>query len=78
MKDTGNSCRYWCLKEAFTKATGVGIGNGLDNIEFHHVGWNDIFLNVDGKRLEDWRFWLLELGNSHSVSFHNLTQFDLL
>lgn len=60
--------RYWCLKEAFTKATGVGMGNVLDNVEFHHVGWKDIFVKVDGKRLEDWRFWLLELGNCHSVA----------
>lgn len=44
------------------------MGNRLDNVEFHHVGWKNIFVKVDGKRLKDWQFWLLELGNDHSVS----------
>ncbi|KAL3520890.1 hypothetical protein ACH5RR_019039 [Cinchona calisaya] len=60
--------RYWCLKEAFVKATGVGMGKRLDNVEFHHSCWNDIFVTVDGKEFKNWRFWLLELGENHLVS----------
>lgn len=60
--------RYWCLKEAYSKAIGVGVGSTLDTVEFHHTNWNDIFVKVDGNKLEDWRFWLLELGKDHSVA----------
>ncbi|XP_057789314.1 uncharacterized protein LOC131006158 [Salvia miltiorrhiza] len=60
--------RYWCLKEAFVKAIGSGVGHKLDDVEFHHVNWENIFVKVCGKELKDWKFWLLELGNNHSVS----------
>ncbi|KAL2525988.1 Alpha-aminoadipic semialdehyde dehydrogenase-phosphopantetheinyl transferase [Abeliophyllum distichum] len=59
--------RYWCLKEAFVKAMGTGIGYKLDDVEFHQTNWNNIFVKVDGKELKDWKFWLLELGRNHSV-----------
>lgn len=64
-----NLCRYWCLKEAFVKAMGTGVGYKLDDVEFHHMNWNNIFVEVAGKELKDWKFWLLDLGRNHSVSF---------
>uniref|UniRef100_A0A5B7AJU2 holo-[acyl-carrier-protein] synthase n=1 Tax=Davidia involucrata TaxID=16924 RepID=A0A5B7AJU2_DAVIN len=60
--------RYWCLKEAFVKAIGTGVGYRLDSVEFHHTSWTNLFVKVDGKELKDWRFWLFELGKRHSVS----------
>ncbi|XP_057979006.1 uncharacterized protein LOC131165337 isoform X3 [Malania oleifera] len=60
--------RYWCLKEAFVKAIGTGMWYRLDKIEFHHNRWSDIFVKIDGRELEDWKFWLSELGKGHWVS----------
>ncbi|KAA8539130.1 hypothetical protein F0562_025822 [Nyssa sinensis] len=60
--------RYWCLKEAFVKAIGTGVGYRLDSVEFHHTGWTNIFVKVDGKELKDWRFWIFELGKRHLAS----------
>ncbi|XP_058205684.1 uncharacterized protein LOC131319460 isoform X1 [Rhododendron vialii] len=60
--------RYWCVKEAFVKAIGTGVGYGLDSVEFHHTRWTNIFVKLDGKELKEWRFWLYELGKRHMVS----------
>ncbi|KAL2249322.1 L-aminoadipate-semialdehyde dehydrogenase-phosphopantetheinyl transferase-like [Sesamum indicum] len=60
--------RYWSLKESFVKAMGSGVGYKLDEVEFHHKSWDDIFVKVAGRKLKDWKFWLLELGQNHSVS----------
>ncbi|KAK6144630.1 hypothetical protein DH2020_021450 [Rehmannia glutinosa] len=60
--------RYWSLKEAFVKALGTGVGYKLDDVEFHHKNWENIFVKVAGEVLKDWKFWLLELGQNHSVS----------
>ncbi|KAL8533295.1 hypothetical protein ACS0TY_009621 [Phlomoides rotata] len=60
--------RYWCLKEAFVKAIGAGIGYKLDDVEFHHSNWDDIIVKVAGQELKDWKFWLFETGHRHSVS----------
>lgn len=62
-------CRYWCVKEAFVKAIGTGIGYRLNAVEFHHTRWTNIFVELDGKELKEWRFWLYELGKRHMVSF---------
>ncbi|PIN26643.1 Alpha-aminoadipic semialdehyde dehydrogenase-phosphopantetheinyl transferase [Handroanthus impetiginosus] len=59
--------RYWCLKEAFVKAMGSGVGYKLDDVEFHHTNWDNIFVKVAGKEMKDWKFWLLEIGQNHSV-----------
>ncbi|KAG6402194.1 hypothetical protein SASPL_139069 [Salvia splendens] len=59
---------YWCLKEAFVKAIGSGVGHKLDDVEFHHTSWENISVKVCGKELKDWRFWLLNLSNNHSVA----------
>ncbi|KAL6580832.1 hypothetical protein OROMI_006755 [Orobanche minor] len=61
-------CRYWCLKEAFVKAIGTGVGYELADVEFHHQSWNNISVKVVGKELKDWKFWLLQLGENHSVA----------
>lgn len=61
--------RYWCLKEAYVKATGSGLTYGLDNVEFHHNGWTNISVKIDGKAMPEWRFWLSELGKGHLVNY---------
>lgn len=63
--------RYWCLKEAFVKALGSGVGNRLDNVEFLHNNWTNIRVKLDGNELKDWKFWLLQLERRHSVSISN-------
>ncbi|XP_004307066.1 PREDICTED: L-aminoadipate-semialdehyde dehydrogenase-phosphopantetheinyl transferase-like [Fragaria vesca subsp. vesca] len=60
--------RYWCLKEAFVKATGSGLVDNLYKVEFHHSCWENISVNIEGKATREWRFWLLELGKNHLVS----------
>nr|XP_043633870.1 L-aminoadipate-semialdehyde dehydrogenase-phosphopantetheinyl transferase-like [Erigeron canadensis] len=60
--------RYWCLKEAFVKALGVGVGYKLDYVEFHHKDWTNIYVKVDGDTLKDWNFWLFELQGRHRVA----------
>ncbi|KAF8395620.1 hypothetical protein HHK36_019570 [Tetracentron sinense] len=60
--------QYWCLKEAFVKAIGAGLGYRLDKLEFRHTNWINISVHIDAEELRDWRFWLFELGNRHWVS----------
>ncbi|XP_037492951.1 L-aminoadipate-semialdehyde dehydrogenase-phosphopantetheinyl transferase isoform X2 [Jatropha curcas] len=60
--------RYWCLKEAYVKATGSGLVNGLDRVEFHHTNWRNIFVKIDGEPITEWRFWIFELQERHWVS----------
>ncbi|XP_078152268.1 uncharacterized protein LOC144547477 isoform X3 [Carex rostrata] len=57
--------RYWCLKEAYVKAIGAGLGFGLNRLEFHHNNWTDIYLCIDGIRSDNWRFFIFELENNH-------------
>ncbi|KAG9454960.1 hypothetical protein H6P81_007864 [Aristolochia fimbriata] len=57
--------RYWCMKEAYVKATGAGVGFRLDRLEFHHTNWVNISVYIDGKQSKVWRFWLLELEKGH-------------
>lgn len=60
--------RYWCVKEAFVKAIGTGVGYKLDCIEIHHKDWTSIHVKVYGKEMKGWKFWLFNLGRSHLVS----------
>ncbi|KAK4798004.1 hypothetical protein SAY86_030330 [Trapa natans] len=60
--------RYWCLKEAFVKAIGGGVAFDLRRLDFHHTNWKNIYVKIDGVILEDWKFWLQELGTSHCVA----------
>ncbi|GFZ11235.1 hypothetical protein Acr_22g0006330 [Actinidia rufa] len=64
--------RYWCLKEAFVKAIGTGVGYRLDSVEFHHTRGTNIFVKVDGKVLKEWRFWLYDLGKRHTRTVEQL------
>ena len=54
--------KIWCLKEAYVKAIGEGVGFGLQRID---VSLSDdgvlISVKVDGKALED-EGWSVELG----------------
>ncbi|CAN6348879.1 unnamed protein product [Urochloa humidicola] len=60
--------RYWCLKEAFVKAIGAGVGFGLHRLEFHHEHWTNISIHIDGQVSKKWRFWLFKLDEMHSAS----------
>jgi len=73
----GLFCRYWCLKEAFVKAIGAGLGFGLQRLEFHHSNWTNISVYIDGVKSRDWRFSLFELGKGHWVSALHLFSFPL-
>ncbi|XP_026424917.1 L-aminoadipate-semialdehyde dehydrogenase-phosphopantetheinyl transferase-like isoform X2 [Papaver somniferum] len=59
--------RYWCVKEAFVKATGDGLGFKLDRLEFHHTNWTNIFVKIDGEISREWTFLISELPKSHWV-----------
>uniref|UniRef100_G2XM46 holo-[acyl-carrier-protein] synthase n=1 Tax=Oryza brachyantha TaxID=4533 RepID=G2XM46_ORYBR len=59
---------YWCLKEAFVKATGAGVGFGLQRLEFHHTNWTDISLSIDGEEARKWRFWLFKIDEMYMAS----------
>lgn len=61
-------CRYWCLKEAYVKAIGSGLGYGLDKVEFHNTRWTNISVKINGEDMKEWGFWLFELGKRHWVS----------
>ncbi|WJX75279.1 hypothetical protein P8452_58827 [Trifolium repens] len=64
---------YWSLKEASVKATGSGLIEGLNKVEFSHSNWTNISAAMDGKVMALLRFWLTELGESHCETFF---QFD--
>ncbi|CAL1401519.1 unnamed protein product [Linum trigynum] len=60
--------RYWSLKEAYVKAIGSGLSNGIDRVEFRHNNWMNISVLIDGKRCKEWSFWLHELPKRHWLS----------
>ncbi|XP_068493924.1 phosphopantetheinyl transferase-like isoform X2 [Phaseolus vulgaris] len=60
--------RYWSLKEAYVKAIGSGLTEGLNKVEFSHTRWTNISAKVNGKVMTQWRFWLFELEDRHCVS----------
>lgn len=63
--------RYWCMKESYIKAVGVGLGFELQRAEFFFKDrnvWSDFAcLRLDGKERSDWCFHLFHLDNSHWV-----------
>ncbi|KAH9311021.1 hypothetical protein KI387_026056, partial [Taxus chinensis] len=63
--------RRWCLKEAYIKAVGIGLGYKLERLEFHypaHQIWSDVaYLRIDGIEQKDWQFSLYEFDNCHWV-----------
>ncbi|XP_042394023.1 L-aminoadipate-semialdehyde dehydrogenase-phosphopantetheinyl transferase-like isoform X1 [Zingiber officinale] len=60
--------RYWCLKEAFVKATGAGLGFGFHRLEFHHKNWTDISVYIDGIESREWKFSLYKIDERHWAS----------
>ncbi|KAL5731226.1 hypothetical protein ACHQM5_003975 [Ranunculus cassubicifolius] len=61
-------CRYWCLKEAFIKAIGSGLGFTLRRLEFKHSDWNNVVVFIDGVESREWEFSISGLGKNHFVS----------
>ncbi|GAQ91376.1 L-aminoadipate-semialdehyde dehydrogenase-phosphopantetheinyl transferase [Klebsormidium nitens] len=64
--------RYWCMKEAYIKAVGIGLGFELRRAEFHYLPENDILsrratVSIDGVRRPEWIFTLDRLGEDHWV-----------
>jgi hypothetical protein len=65
--------RYWCMKEAYIKAVGIGLGFELKRAEFHYVSEEDIHSSkaavfIDGVKRPEWNFRLHRLGGDHWVS----------
>ncbi|PUZ62854.1 hypothetical protein GQ55_3G020100 [Panicum hallii var. hallii] len=63
--------RHWCLKEAFVKAIGAGIGFELRRLEFHHEHWTNISIHVDGELSKKWRFWIFKLDEMHLICIYS-------
>ncbi|XP_024541458.1 L-aminoadipate-semialdehyde dehydrogenase-phosphopantetheinyl transferase [Selaginella moellendorffii] len=63
--------RHWCLKEAYVKAIGIGLGFNLQRLEFFFLDgeiWGQVAsVRIDGKHREDWSFSLHQLDNEHCV-----------
>lgn len=61
--------RYWCMKEAYIKAVGIGLGFELQRAEFFFEDgnvWGDVaYLRLDGVERPDWCFHLSRLDNNH-------------
>ncbi|KAH7426755.1 hypothetical protein KP509_10G015800 [Ceratopteris richardii] len=63
--------RYWCMKESYIKAVGIGIGFELRRAEFFFKDgniWGDSpCLRLDGIERTDWHFYLFHLRDNHWV-----------
>ncbi|MCO5550975.1 hypothetical protein L7F22_006195 [Adiantum nelumboides] len=63
--------RYWCMKESYIKAIGIGLGFDLQRAEFFFSDgnvWNDAAcLRLDGIERTDWCFHLSHLDEHHWV-----------
>ncbi|KAK3099959.1 hypothetical protein FSP39_012540 [Pinctada imbricata] len=66
--------RYWCLKESYIKAIGIGIGFEVSRLNFliqsdfqHDTVVMDTKLHVDDAMATDWRFEEHEL-NEHCIA----------
>jgi len=66
--------RHWCMKEAYIKALGIGLGFDLHRVEFHYhedLIWGDIaYVYIDGIYQARWQFFLHKLDSDHWVSLH--------
>jgi len=61
--------KYWSLKEAYTKARGDGIAFPLGKCDFHlDDATSTATVIVDGQPLDQWKFFLQPLPESHWVS----------
>ncbi|XP_050293160.1 L-aminoadipate-semialdehyde dehydrogenase-phosphopantetheinyl transferase [Anthonomus grandis grandis] len=81
----GRFCRLWSLKEAYTKAVGVGITMKLDDLTFtpvkdlskdHYV--DDTRLEVEGKYMQNWKFQEILIDDEHCVSIATNQEVDKL
>lgn len=63
--------RHWCMKEAYVKAVGVGLGFELHRAEFHYdkdMIWGDLaHVYIDGIVATEWQFFLHKLDPEHWV-----------
>ncbi|KAI5061223.1 hypothetical protein GOP47_0023728 [Adiantum capillus-veneris] len=63
--------RYWCLKESYIKAIGIGLGFDLQRAEFFFSDgnvWSDTAcLRLGGIERTDWCFHLSHLNNGHWI-----------
>lgn len=63
--------RHWCMKEAYIKAVGIGLGFDLRRIEFRYGSrglWgNEAIAKIDGSDCTTWRFFLDRMGTDHWV-----------
>jgi len=74
-KQMANFTRFWCLKESYVKAVGVGIVFDLRSIEFDTKSElsetnvaTDTTVTVDGVLEQNWNFEERFLDNSHIVT----------
>lgn len=66
--------RHWCMKEAYIKALGIGLGFDLHRAEFHYhedLIWGDLaHVYIDGVYAAEWQFFLHKLDAEHWVCFY--------
>ncbi|XP_070554089.1 L-aminoadipate-semialdehyde dehydrogenase-phosphopantetheinyl transferase-like [Ptychodera flava] len=68
--------RYWCLKESYIKAIGIGLGYDLQRLEFHlktdelseGILTEDTVVYVDKKMDPNWNFQETKLDKDHLVA----------
>ncbi len=60
---------HWVLKESFVKATGDGLTQPLDQVEFHKLSGSQFEFRpvIHGKRTR-WRSWLWPIDELHRLS----------
>jgi 4'-phosphopantetheinyl transferase len=87
--DPGRFFEYWTLKEAFVKATGLGISQGLETFSFHirssikqHINDNielSFHQNCSLLAANNWYQALIFPDNKHCIglSFNNQKQVDI-
>eukprot|EP00249_Psilotum_nudum_P010297 c22459_g1_i2 orf=369-1013(-) len=61
--------RFWCLKESYTKAVGIGLHFEFERAEFYYPNgdpWsNTVHLRIDGEEKRKWHFDIQRLGTDH-------------
>jgi len=58
--------RLWTLKEAWLKATGRGVANGLAGISFEFDAAGNVEqITMPGDDRSRWQFWQAQIGEQH-------------